>query len=137
MPSALLSLRSLNISLSSFYYFLCNDSIGKGNLHLSLSLTCFLPLVVSTEPIQLLICIMTNTLKTLDYFKYVSLVCICMYAMEVGEHTGHGLCVEDGTTLWYQFSPPISASVPEMDFRPKGLHPRRQVPLPTERSPHP
>lgn len=86
---------------------------------------------------QLLICVMTNTFKTLDYFKHVSLVCICMYAVEVGEHTGHGLCVEDGTTLWRQFSSPISASVPEMDFRPKGWRPRWQVPLSTEPSPHP
>lgn len=58
-----------------------------------------------------------------------------MYAVEVGEHTGHGLCVEDGTTLWRQFSPPISASVPEME--PEGLRPRWQVPLSTEPSPHP
>lgn len=122
MPSALLSINlslgSLYITLSSFCYFLCNCSIGKGNQHLSLSLTCFFPWFVFTEPIQLLISVMTNTFKTLDCFKYVSLMCLCMYAMEVGEHTGHGLCVEDGTTLWSQFSPPISASVPEMDFRP-------------------
>lgn len=140
MPSALLSINlplgSLFITLSSFYYFLSNYSIGKGNLHLSLSRTCFLPWFAFTEPYTTLNMCNEKYLKTLDYFKYVSLVCLCMPRR--WESTQAMAYVwKTGTTLWSQFSPPISASVPEMNFRPIGLCPRWQVPLSTELSPSP